>query len=242
MSALSDGLSQAWQLVTSGDEQVVDITLRTIRIAFESTAFAAAAGLPLGVWLGTARFRGRRAVLSGFNAGLRVPPIALGHTLWLLMWPDSRWGGGPLAGLGWIYTLDAVILAQTLLAFPIVVALTVAAVQSVPRGLLEQAAALGARGPRLGMLALREARTGVLAALIAALGTATASVGAVVVVGTSLGTATLASAALTSWNAGGADARAVAYGLVLLGLFLVLAACLTIVQQQRRTRWLPVRS
>jgi len=68
------------------------------------------------------------------------------------------------------------------------------------------------------------------------------AVGAVVVVGTSLGTATLASAALTSWNAGGADARAVAYGLVLLGLFLVLAACLTIAQQQRRTRWLPVRS
>jgi len=242
VSAFADGLSQAWHLVTTGDEQVVDITLRTVRIAFEATAFAAAIGLPLGVWLGVTRFRGRRAVLSGFNAGLRVPPVALGQVLWLLLWPDSQWGGGPLAGLGWIYTLNAVILAQTLLALPVVVGLTVAAVQTVPAGLLEQAAALGARGPRLGMLALREARTGVLAAIIAALGTATASVGAVLVVGTSLGTATLASAALAAWNGGGEDARAVAYGIVLLGLFLVLASVLTILQQQRRTRWLPVRS
>ena len=82
--------------------------------------------------------------------------MALGHMLWLLMWPDSQWGGGPLAGLGWIYTLDAVILSQTLLAFPIVVALTVAAVQAVPRGLLDRRRR-SARGPRLGMLALREA-------------------------------------------------------------------------------------
>ena len=104
------------------------------------------------------------------------------------MWPDSQWGGGPLGGLGWIYTLNAVILAQTLLALPVVVALTVAAVQAVPAGLLEQARALGARRPRLARLALREARIGVLAALIAALGTAMASVGAVLVVGSSLGT------------------------------------------------------
>ena len=221
---------------------VLDITLRTLRVAFESTFFACAMGLPIGAWLGLTRARGRRALVSVFNAGLRVPPVALGYVLWLLLWPNSLWGGGPLAGLDWIYTLNAVILAQTLLALPVVVALTTAAVQSVPAGLIDQARALGARGPALGTLALREGRTGVMAAVIAALGTATASVGAVVVVGSTLGSATLASAALSAWNQGGDDSRAIAYGLVLLGLFLVLAAVLTFLQQQRRTRWLPVRS
>ena len=83
--------------------------------------------------------------LGDFNAGLRMPPVALGLVLWMLMWPDSRWGGGPLsAASGWIYSLNAVILAQTLLVLPIVVALTAAAVQRVPGGLLDQARAFGA--------------------------------------------------------------------------------------------------
>lgn len=223
-------------------DPVLEITLRTLRIGLEATAIAALVGIPIGCWLGLTRFRGRKLVVSGFNAGLRIPPVALGHVLWLLLWPDSQWGGGPLAGLEWIYSLNAVILAQTLLALPIVVALTTAAVQTVRPGLVEQAQALGARPWQLGVLALREARTGVLAGLIAALGTAMSSVGAVLVVGSSLGTATLASAALAAWNGGGEDARAVALGSVLLGLFLVLAAVLTVLQERRRTRWLPVRS
>lgn len=219
-----------------------ELTLRTLRIGFEATAFAAALGIPLGAALGLGRFRGRRAVQAFFNAGLRLPPVALGHGLWLLLWPDSQWGGGPLGGLGWIYTLDAVILAQALLALPIVVALTGAAVQGVTPGLLDQARAFGARGPGVALLALREARVGVLAGLIAALGTAMASVGAVLVVGSQVDASTLPSAALTAWNGGGQDSDAVAYGAVMLGLFLVVAAALTLVQQGRRPRWLPVRS
>jgi tungstate transport system permease protein len=224
-----------------GDPELVATTLRTLRLGLESTAIATLAGLPVGCVLGLARFRGRGFLLGTFNAGIRTPPVALGVLLWLLLWPDSRWGGGLLSGLGWIYTLNAVILAQTLLVLPIVVALTAAAVQRVPDGLLDQARAFGAPAWRRGTLALREARVGVLAALIAALGTAIASVGAILVVGSSLGNATLATGALTRWSSGGQDGRAVAYGSVLLGLFLVLAAVLTSLQHQR-SGWIPGRA
>lgn len=222
------------------DGQLLDITLRTLRVGGESTAIAVVIGLPAGCLLGLGRFRGRGALLSVANAGIRMPPVALGQLLWLLLWPDSRWGGSVLSGLGWIYTLDAVILAQTLLVLPIVAALTASAVQRVPAGLLDQAGAFGATPSRRAALALREGRVGVLAAVIAALGTAIASVGAILVVGSTLGTATLATAALSQWNSGGQDGRSAAYGAVLLGLFLVLAAALTTLQQGRST-WTAIR-
>ena len=222
--------------------QTVDVGLRTLRIGFESAAIAAAVGVPLGVALGLGHFPWRGVAVVSFNAGLRMPPVALGHLLWILMWPDSQWGGGPLGGLGWIYTLKAVILAQSLLALPVIVALTTAAVQAVPRGLLEQARAYGAGSTAVAVLALREARIGVAAALIAALGTAMSSVGAVLVVGSQINASTLPSAALTTWQGGGSDDLAAAYGAVMLGIFLIVAAALTIVQHGQRPRWLPVRS
>lgn len=223
------------------DPQLVPIALRTLRVGLESAAIAALLGVPAGCALGLGRFRGRRTLLGVCNAGIRTPPVALGVLLWLLLWPDSRWGGGPLSGLHWIYTTSAVILAQTLLALPIAIALTAAAVQRVPDGLVDQARAFGAPAWRRAALALREARVGVVAALIAALGTAIASVGAILVVGSSFGSATLATAALSEWNAGGQDARAVAAGSVLLGLFLVLAALMTTLQH-RRGGWIPGRA
>jgi tungstate transport system permease protein len=238
--SLLDGLRQALELIVHGDSVVVSTTLRTLRVALEATAIAVIIGLPLGCALGLGRFRGRRVLLAISNGAVRIPPVAVGQLVWLLMWPDSRWGGGLLSNLDWLYTLNAVILVQTLLAIPIVIALTAAAVQRVPGGLLDQAQAFGAPTWRRGVLALREARTGVLAGVIAAMGVAISAVGAILIVGASLENATLATAAVTTWSAGGQDARAVAYGTVLLGLFLLLAAGLTRMQQHR-TSWTPGR-
>jgi tungstate transport system permease protein len=233
VNTLLDGLRQALELIAHGDSQVVATTLRTLRVALEATAIAALIGLPAGCALGIGRFRGRHTLLALSNAATRVPPVAVGQLLWLLMFPHSRWGGGPLGGLGWLYTQNAVILAQTLLAIPIVTALTASAVQQLPGGLLDQARAFGASPWRRSVLALREARTGVLAAIIAAMGVAISAVGAILVVGTALAQSTLASAAVTRWNSNPDDPHAVAYGTVLLGLFFFLAAALTHLQQRR---------
>jgi len=128
-----------------------------------------------------------------------------------------------------------VILAQTLLALPVVAALTAAAVRAVPIGLLDQARAFGASRVRVSALALREARVGVLAAAIAAMGSAFAEVGAVVLVGGNIRgeTQTLASAVLVQVSAG-EYGRAIALGAILLGLVLILAAALTVAQRTDR--------
>ena len=229
MEFLWDGLQQAVDLLLSGDDEVLGIVGVTLRMAFWSTLIALALGLPLGLALGLGRFRGRGAGLALANAGMGLPPVIVGLVVALLLFR-----GAPLGGLNLLYTLDGVILAQAVLSLPVVVALTAAAVQSLPAGLLDQARAFGASRGAVALLALREARVGVLAATIAAVGSAFAEVGAVVLVGGNIDgqTQTLASAVLVRVSAG-EYGRAIALGIVLLGLVLVLAAVLTVLQQRR---------
>jgi tungstate transport system permease protein len=226
---LWDGLRQAIDLLLSGNEQVLGIVGVTLRMAFWSTVLALAAGLPLGLLLGLARFRGRGGALALVNAGMGLPPVIVGLVVALLLFR-----GAPLGGLNLLYTLNGVILAQAVLAFPIVAALTAASVQSLPQGLLDQARAFGASRRAVAVLALREARVGVLAATIAAAGSAFAEVGAVVLVGGNIEgqTQTLASAVLVRVSAG-EYGTAIALGILLLGLVLLLAAALTAIQQRQ---------
>ena len=230
MEFLWDGVKEAFDLLTSGDHDLLVIVGVTLRMALWSTLLALALGLPLGLALGLGRFRGRRPALALANAGMGLPPVVIGLVVALLLFR-----GAPLGGLNLLYTLNGVILAQTLLALPLVVALTAAAVQALPAGLLEQARAVGASRVQVAALALREARVGVLAATIAAMGSAFAEVGAVVLVGGNIEgeTQTLASAVLVRVSAG-EYGRAIALGIILLGLILVLAAALTAAQQQER--------
>ena len=231
MDFLWDGVRQAFDLLTSGDDEVFAIVWVTLRMAFWSTLLALALGLPLGLALGLGRFRGRGGALALVNAGMGLPPVVVGLVVALLLFR-----GAPLGGTGLLYTLDGVILAQAVLAFPIVAALTAAAVQSLPGGLFEQARAFGASRGAVALLALREARIGVLAATIAAVGSAFAEVGAVVLVGGNIEgqTQTLASAVLVRVSAG-EYGTAIALGILLLGCVLLLAAALTALQQRERT-------
>ena len=230
MDFIEDGVKQAARLLVHGDHDILVIVVTTLRLALWSTLLALALGLPLGLALGLGRFRGRRAALALANAGMGLPPVVVGLVVALLLFR-----GAPLGGLNLLYTLDGVIAAQALLALPLVAALTAAAVQALPGGLLEQARAFGASRGQVAVLALREARVGVLAATIAALGSAFAEVGAVVHVGGNIEgeTQTLASAVLVRVSAG-EYGRAIALGAILLGLILVLAAGLTLAQQHER--------
>jgi tungstate transport system permease protein len=227
---LLDGVRQAFDLLVHGDHEILVIVGVTLRLALWSTLLALAIGLPLGLVLGLGRFRGRRVALAFVNAGLGLPPVVVGLVVALLLFR-----GAPLGGLELLYTLNGVIVAQTLLALPLVAALTAAAVQALPGGLLEQARAFGASRAQVAALALREARVGVLAATIAAMGSAFAEVGAVVLVGGNIDgeTQTLASAVLVRVSAG-EYGRAIALGTILLGIILLLSAALTLAQQHER--------
>jgi tungstate transport system permease protein len=221
-------LGQAVDRIASGDFVVWSTVWRTLRLALESTALALLLGLPLGVLLGEASTRTRRLGVVVANAGLGLPPVVLGIFLALTLYPP-----GPLGRLELINTLTAAIVAQALLALPIVVALTAAAVHGLPAGLLAQARAFGANWPRRAILALREARVGVLAAVIAALLSALAEVGAVVIVGgnTRGATNTLASTVLLDLAASD-PAGATANILVLLALVALIGGGLTVLQQR----------
>lgn len=236
MDFIWHGVKQAFHLLVQGDDQVYSILWLTLRICVESTAFALAVGLPVGLWLGLGAFRGRRVGQTLFNAGLGLPPVVVGLVVSLLLFRQ-----GPLGGLDLIYTVGGVVLAQTVLSVPIVAALTAASVQAVPAGLRDQARALGASRLRVAALAAREARVGILAATIAAVGSALSEVGAVVLVGGNIQgqTQTLASAVLVRVEQGDYS-RAIALGVILLGLILLVAAGLTFAQQ-RQNQWTPQR-
>jgi tungstate transport system permease protein len=221
-------LQRAIPLITHGDPYLVSVIWFTIQVAAIATAVSALIGLPIGLTIGLGRFRGRRVLQIVANAGLALPPVVVGLFLFLLFIPQ-----GPLGSLHLPITKRAVFIAQSVLALPYVIALSAAAFQGLPSGLIAQARQLGAGRLQLAALALREARIGVAAALLAALGTGLAEVGAIVIVGGNVYgyDQTLASATLYEANAAHYE-DAVAISIVLIGLILVLMGAASLMQHQ----------
>jgi tungstate transport system permease protein len=221
-------IEHAVPLIFHGNPYLLSVIWFTVQVAVVSTALAALIGLPIALAIALGRFRGRRALQILANASLGLPPVVVGLLLFLIFVPQ-----GPLGSLHLTITRRSVFVAQTVLALPYVVALGAAAVQGLAPGLLNQARAFGAGRGQLALLALREARIGVLAAIIAALGTALSEVGAVVLVGGNVYgyDQTLASAALFEADAA-RYSDAVAVGIVLIGLILILMGGLGLLQQR----------
>jgi tungstate transport system permease protein len=225
---LWDELRAAVPLIWHGDPHLLSVIAFTAQVAAVATAIATVIGLPIGLVLGLGRFPGSRTLRYLANASVALPPVLVGLLLWLTFAPL-----GPLGGLQLNITRRAVIIAQTILALPYTVALTSAAVQGLPPGLLRQARAFGAGRTQLATLALREARIGVVAAIIAALGTTLSEVGAIVIVGGNVYgyDQTLASSALYDANAA-RYAEAIATGIVLGAMILILLGGLSVLQER----------
>jgi tungstate transport system permease protein len=150
----------------------------SVRVAAAALMLSALAGVPLGAWLGLARFRGKRLVSAVVYTGMGLPPVVVGLAFYLLL---SR--SGPLGFLGWLFTPTAMVLAEAVLALPLVTGLTLAATAAVPAELVLQVRALGAGRWQARWAVLREARAGVAAALAAAFGRIISEVGAAFMVG-----------------------------------------------------------
>jgi tungstate transport system permease protein len=258
------GVREGASLVFGGNQTVIDATVRTLHLALVATIIAAAIGIPTGCLLGLGRFRGVRVLLTLASAVTRIPPVAVGAFVLLLVTQESPWGGGPLAALHWQDGAPSAYMAQTLIGVPIMVALTASAVQHVPAMLIEQARAFGAPGWKRGALAIREARRSVVAALFVVMGVTMTTIGALEVSGGSLGNGrqvgagsvsepdTLALGAFSAIKqaeqgvnfaqAGPqlhpTQSLAVAYTIVLLGLFILIAVSLTRLQR-KRISWIP---
>ncbi len=227
MTLLLHELRAAISLIAHGDPYLVGVIGFTLQVAAISTGVASAIGVPLGLVIGLGRFRGREALRILANTSMGLPPVVVGLVLFLVFVP-----AGPLGSLHLNATRSGVIVAQTVLALPYTVALTVAAVRALPAGLPDQARLLGAGRAQLAGLALREARVGVMAGVIAALATALSEVAAIVIVGGNVYgyDQTLASASLFASNAA-MYAEALAIGIVLLALILLLVGGVSLLGQ-----------
>jgi tungstate transport system permease protein len=229
VSFLWHQFSSAVSLIVHGDPYLMGLLWVSIRLLVVSTTAALIIGLPMGAALGLGRFRGRGALQVLANASLALPPVVVGVVLLIFILPE-----GPLGSLRIEFTLKAMFVAQTILALPYIVALTAAAIQGLPPGVVDQARALGAGRIQLGVLALREAKVGVMAAVIAAAASTISEVGAVVIVGGNITnhTESLASALLAEFTFAPNDPRETATALILLAFVLVLVGTLTVLQQR----------
>ena len=210
--------------------QLLEITARTLAVSLSALVAALALGVPVGIWLGARSFRGREALVAIVNSGMGAPPVVIGLLVALLLWRT-----GPLGGLGLMYTPGAMALGQILIAVPLVVGVTLAAVAALDPNWELQVRTLSVPPLWRVWLLLREIRQGLLAAVIAALGGILSEVGAVMMVGGNIAgeTRVLTTAILMRTRMGDFEA-ALGLAAVLLGLMLVLAAGLTVIQQGGR--------
>lgn len=229
MAYLWDQLHAAIPLIWQGNGYVLSVTWVTLRVALIATGGALVIGLPIGLVLGLGHFRGRRALQLLANASLALPPVLAGVGVLILLLPNGVFGGLRIE-----FTLTGVYVVQTILALPYIVALTPAAIRALPPGLLAQAGALGAGRAQVAVLALREARVGVLAAVIAALASTLSEVAAVIIVGGNIENhdQTLASSIVAQINDYANVPAALAVGIVLLALIVLLIGTLTVLQQR----------
>ena len=228
MDAIRDGLIEALRLITQGDRDLYSIAARSLLVSGAATGLAMLIGVPLGYLLGRARFPARTLVLAGVGTGMGMPPVVAGLVIWLLLVRN-----GPFGPLDLIYTKQAMIIAQFLIATPLVVAFTAAAIQALPAQLPDLLKTLGAGRIRTLYLLAREARLGLLAAVMAGFGAVVSEVGASMAVGGNLaGDTRVLTTAIVTETARADTERAIAYGLTLLAMAFAIVIVLTLIQQR----------
>ena len=222
-------MSDAIALLLRGDAELYGIIARTLVISGMATLAAMLVGVPAGYALARGRFPGRTLLLGAVNTGMGMPPVVVGLVVWILL---TR--SGPLGDWGLIYTRQAMVIAQLVIATPLVVGFTAASIQALPAQLPDLLTSLGAGRLRKLWILSREARLGLLAAVMAGFGAIVSEVGASMTVGGNLrgSTRVLTTAIVTETSRGNLPV-ALALGCLLLGLAFAVNLLLTLVQQRR---------
>jgi tungstate transport system permease protein len=225
---LLDALRQAGGLLVGGDGEVWRILWLSLRVSATATAAALAQGIPLGSLLALTRFPGRGLVVSAVNTGMGLPPVVVGLFVTLLLWRSGLLGAWEI-----LYTPAAIVIAQAVIATPIVTGITLAGVQNVPARFRLQLVALGASRVQMVWVVLREARLPMLAAVMAGFGGIISEIGASMMVGGNIKgqTRTLTTAMVLETGKGNFDA-AIALAILLLVLIFLVNWALTAIQQR----------
>ncbi|NTW43459.1 MAG: ABC transporter permease [Anaerolineaceae bacterium] len=228
MQWIWEGIQQAFSLIIKADPEVLGITFLSLRISGLATLLSLLIGLPLGTSLAIGRFPTRKFWISLINTGMALPPVVVG-----LMVSIFLWRSGPLGDLRWMYTPTAIVVAQIIIAVPVVTGLTVSSLQQLDPRLSFQLMGLGASRIQSVIMLWREARLPLLAALMAGFGSVISEVGASMMVGGNLkGETRVLTTAIVLENSKGNFGFAIALSIILLGLAYLVNLFLTIVQQR----------
>lgn len=213
--------------------EIIQVAWLSLLVSGSAVLLAMAAGLPAAVFLYLKKFPGKRLITALVNTGMGLPPVVVGLLVALLFWRT-----GPLGFLGMMYTPAAMVIAQFIIALPLVVGLSLAAFEQVDPEVLLQARALGASGLQTVRVLFRESRLGQLAAIIAAFGGVISEVGAVMMVGGNLkGYTRVLTTAIVQETRTGNLRSAVYLALILLALSFLINLFLTSLQRKGANRW-----
>lgn len=238
MELLFDAVIEAGRLLVTANRYVLDVILLSLRVSGLAVFIGLAVGVPLGVVLGLVRFRGRPLVMALVYTGMGFPPVVVGLLVYMVL---SR--RGPLGDLELLFTPTAMVIAQVLLAAPYIVSIVTSAVASVPRDFRLQARGLGASRLQSIWLVVKEARVTFLTAVMAGFGAVISEVGAVMMVGGNIATTegnqtrVMTTAIVLEARKGNFEV-AMAFGLILIFISVLVVLPLTRFQEGAGARWL----
>ncbi|HSR11777.1 MAG TPA: ABC transporter permease [Thermodesulfobacteriota bacterium] len=232
MELIFQGLYQAFHLLITFDPEVMRITLLSLQVSGSATFISLLIGISTGTAIALAEFPGKKFIVSLVNTGMGLPPVVVGLFVTIFLWRN-----GPLGFLGVLYTPTAMIIAQAIIATPIVMGITLAAIQALPRNLRLQVLALGATRVQMTWILIKEARLPLLAGVMAGFGGVISEVGASIMVGGNIKgySRVLTTATVMETSRGNFDI-AIALGVILLILAYVINLALTHIQQRERPR------
>jgi len=232
MELIWEGIREAARLLFTLDPEVLKITLLTLALSGLATLISLALGIGAALLLALTRFPGRGLIISLVNTGMSLPPVVVGLFVTILLWRN-----GPLGALHLLYTPMAIVIAQAVIATPIIAGLSLAALQQLPPNLCLQILTLGASRPQMVWLLIKEARLPLMAAVMAGFGGVISEVGASIMVGGNIkgSTRVLTTATVMETSKGNFDV-AIALSVILLALAFGVNAALTHIHQRRRPR------
>jgi len=228
MDIYSRAFTEAVRLLSAGDVTVWPVILLSLQVSGSAVLIATVIGLPIGYLLGMSRFAGRGFVMMLVNTAMGFPPVVIGLFVYMAL---SR--SGPLGFLDWLFTPSGMVLAQVILAAPLVIGVSAAAISNVPRDLRMQLRALGASRWQEGIAILTEVRSGIIVSIIAGFGAIISEVGAVSIVGGGIERYTdVMTTAIMANVRRGEFAKATAWAFILIGIALMVNAVLTTMQNR----------
>jgi tungstate transport system permease protein len=232
MDLILEGIKKAFWLLITFDPEVMNITFLSLQVSGSATLISLFIGISIGTTVALSKFPGRRIVVGLINTGMALPPVVVGLFVTVFLWRN-----GPFGVLGVLYTPTAMIIAQTVIATPIVMGITLAAIQQLPQKLRLQILALGATRIQMVWILIKEARLPLLAAVMAGFGGVISEVGASIMVGGNIKgySRVLTTATVMETSRGNFDI-AIALGIILLLLAYFINLILTQIQQRERPR------